>query len=381
LHLKKTIMRIGIDCRAIRNFTDGMGKYSKRLIEKLAEIDKENHYILFFRNDYQGSKAFGSNFTSVDIPYSHLSWQTMFLMARVIKRYQLDLYHAPFFLMPYGIDCKKIITVPDLMALKVSGFFSHRSFIGEQLAYCYHKMFVPGSIRRADSVMAISQATAKDIVKNIKKFRKKITVVHLGVDPQFKPVSKNVVDKVKRDYSITNSYFLYTGNTKPYKNIKGLLLGYHQYVKKGGQAQLKLISYRDRFRDELVARVKAMGLQGRVFFMDNVPNSDLPALMCGAIAFIFPSIYEGFGLPVVEAMACGCPVIASDIPSLKEIAGNASLQVSPYDPYALCKAMNEVENNTILRAEFVKKGFENSKRFSWEQYAQQTLDCYNTLRS
>ncbi len=369
-------MRIGIDCRAVRNFEDGIGKYTRRLVENLAALDQEDQFVLFYRDDYDGPRTYPANFTIVNLPYPHLSLQSLYRMGSIVNKYTLDLYHAPFFILPYGLRCKSAITVPDLMALRVPGFFSERSKIGETMAYWYHRLFVPSSIRRADCVMAISKATADDIKATVPGTT--AIVVHLGVDDQFKPADGQTVTTAKAKHSLTQRYFLYTGNTKPYKNITGLLQGYSRYVQNGGQVLLRLVSYRDRFRESLMRQIRTLNLDGKVAILENIPNDELPALMTGASAFIFPSINEGFGLPVLEAMACGCPVIASDIPALAEIAGGAALLVPPMEPEALAVAMASLDTDARLSAELGQKGVQNAAKFTWKQYAVKTLNCYRS---
>jgi len=300
-------MKIGIDCRALSQFTDGIGKYTLRLIEQLGKIDKGNQYVLFFNNEHYGQKNYGQNFVSVIVPYRHLTLRSLFLMGALANKYNLDLFHSLFFIMPYGIRCKKMITVPDLMALKVRNFFSGRPWLIEMYARNYHKIFVPGSIKRADKIITISNATRDDVNQLLGMPKDNMTAIPLGVDDTFYRRDGGQIRELANKYILPEKYILYTGNTKPYKNILGLIKSYKIFKEKGGVCKLVMISYKDRFRESIDKLIVDLKLNKDVLFMDNIANDDLPIIMSRAQMFVFVSLYEGFGLPPLEAMACGWP--------------------------------------------------------------------------
>jgi glycosyltransferase involved in cell wall biosynthesis len=371
-------MRIGIDCRAVRSFTDGIGKYSLRLIEGLSAIDRENQYVLLVRRDYTGKRDWGKNFKTIEFGYNHLSMQTLFSMGRVVNRLNLDLFHSPFFLLPYGLHCRTVITVPDLMALRVRGFFSGRPWPLEKMAFLFHQLFVPTTIRRADAIAVISNATADEVRQVVGVRGKPIYAIHLGVDPGFKPQPAEMIQEARKKYNLPAEYFLYIGNCKPYKNLTSLLNGFFLYRQQRGSVSLVIASYRDRFRPIVDQQIRSLGIEKEIMIIDAVCNDDLPRILSGAIAFYFPSIAEGFGLPPLEAMACGCPTAVAAIPALLEVVGDAGLHFDPRHPAEISETMSSLSGNKVLRQQLSEKGIQRARQFTWESFSRKYLDLYLT---
>jgi len=232
-------------------------------------------------------------------------------------------------------------------------------------------------IRKATQIIAVSQATKNDIMDCLNIPEEQISVVYQGIDHElFRPVSRSIYDE---------PYILFVGSEQPRKNLAGLLQAFSQLKAESRFKELKLVKVgtaggRDEyFRNQTMEVVEALGLANEVIFTSFVPEKDLPAYYSEAALFVLPSLYEGFGFPILEAMACGCPVVASNSSSLPEVVGNAGIMVNTDDADSLAEAMRQVLTDNELRDEMVRKGLEWSKQFSWEKTAEQTLEVYRRV--
>ena len=230
--------------------------------------------------------------------------------------------------------------------------------------------------RRATAVIADSAATRADLIRAYGVDARKIRVIHLGRDETMAPVrDAQVLAEVQARYGISGRYLLYVGTLQPRKNLARTIAAFARVAAAPAFAGLQLVlaGKKGWLYDDLFAQVERMGLADRVLFPGYVEDADLPALLSGALAFVFPSLYEGFGIPVLEAGACGVPVITSNTSSLPEVAGDAALLVDPHDVDAIAEAMTRLVTDEALRAELSQQGLANVQRFSWEKCARETL--------
>ncbi len=290
-----------------------------------------------------------------------------------------DIVHLPnqhlgrygkFLRVPY------IITVHDLIRyfdLKGYGTFINRPNLRDRF---YLNLDYKG-IKRAIRIIAVSQATKRDLMHYLGVPDERISVIYEGVDHSlFQPASHHIYD---------NPYVLFVGSEQPRKNFAGLLKAFSQLKGEPRFKDLKLVKVGKAgepeadFRGQTMKVITALDLVGDVIFADLVPEAELPAYYSGAEVFVLPSLYEGFGFPPLEAMACGCPVITSNTASLPEVVSDAGIMVNPYDTDSLAQAMRQVLTDAKLRDEMIRKGLEQSKRFSWEETARQTQEVYNKV--
>jgi len=235
-------------------------------------------------------------------------------------------------------------------------------------------------IRKAKKIIAVSQNTKRDLIRYFGIPEEKISVVYEGVDHNlFKPIeSKGQVD---------DPYILYIGSEHPRKNLAGLLKAFKKVKEEKRFKDLKLVKVGKAggkeadFRKQTLDIVQNLGLEKEVIFTEFVPEKELPFYYSGAECFVFPSLFEGFGLPPLEAMACGCPVIASNVASLPEIVGNGGLLIDPHDENDLFRALSKILDNPNLKRELVKKGFEQARKFSWGKAAKETLKVYQEVEN
>ncbi|HUV05756.1 MAG TPA: glycosyltransferase family 1 protein, partial [Armatimonadota bacterium] len=239
------------------------------------------------------------------------------------------------------------------------------------------------AVKKADAIIAISESTKRDIVELLGAPEHKIYTTLLGVDPPYRPVSDERKERVAREHGLGHSTILYLGTLEPRKNIPALLAAFSQ-ARKSSPAKdctLVLAGGKGWFFNQTFKLVEDLGLKESVRFTGYVPAEDLPALYSAATVFVYPSLHEGFGLPPLEAMACGTPVITSNASSLPEVVGDAGIMVDPYNVEELAGAILRVLCDPDLRQEMSAKGLERAKKFSWEETARQTLKVYERVHN
>ncbi len=370
-------MRIGIDARMLDNKMTGIGRYTKNLIQHLLSRDFENQYILILNKDYlELNLKKTCNLKFIKVNSSPLSLYTLCWLHRIIKKEKIDLFHSPFFLAPLWALCPVIVTVHDLMGLRFPGFFEGRKPIAKLFARWFVRLFVPLTLRRASKIIAVSETTKSDLVEYLNLPEDKIKVIYEGVESCFrKGLDLQLVEKVRRDFHITKRIILYIGNTRPYKNLPRLIRAF-KILQDYENCQLVLGSGDTRNIDSLKKMVTQLNLEQKVIFTGPLEDKDIIDLMNVAEVFVFPSLWEGFGLPPLEAMACGVPVVASKAGSLPEILGDAALLVNPESEEEIAKEIMHVLTDKKLREELIKRGFERVKKFTWGKTAGKTQKLF-----
>lgn len=359
-------MKILIDARVISNKMHGIARYSYNLIENMAEIDTENKYILL--SGYPELQVFSSrykNFKFIKCNTPLYSIQEQLIIPPILKREKADLYHSPTFSAPIYQPCKVILTVHDMIHL-ISGKSIHK---------LYYKNIVKRAMMKAAAVITVSENSKSDIVKWIGIPEKKVYVTYNGIEERFKPSSdKTLPDKIKKGYDISDRYILFVGNQKPHKNVEGILKAFKTAIERGDiQHYLILAGVKRDF-------VKAEGgLADKVICIDIHSDDDLIKLYQSADLFLAPSLYEGFGLPLLEAMACGIPVITSNRASIPEVVGDAAIMVNPEDIDEIANAVCRVLKDENLKSDLIRKGLKRAKMFSWRKMAEETLELYKRV--
>ena len=355
-------MWIGIDAsRAISARPTGTETYSRRLIQALLQLGCGHRFRLYFRGAPPAGSFPGAQVRAIPFPrlWTHLrlSWE--------MARWPPDVLFVPAHVLPLIRPRVSLVTVHDLGYLHFPAAHPGRQRL-------YLDLSTRWNARVAAHVLADSQATRADLVARYGTSPDKVTVAYPGRDETLKPVrDPAAIAAVKARYGISGDYFLYLGTLQPRKNLARLVAAFADLQ---SVAALVLAGKRGWLYDDLFAQVRRLGLERRVLFPGYVPEADKAALLSGALAFVFPSLYEGFGLPVLEAQACGCPVLTSTTSSLPEVAGNAALTVDPTDRPAITAAMKRFAADPALRAALVERGFANVRRFSWTACAQTVLD-------
>jgi len=385
-------MRIGVDYTSAVRQGAGIGRLTRCIFQALAEIDHENEYRLFAamgRGQPSNFPTFQpsnlSNFRLKTIPLSDRELNVVWHRLRLPLPVELitgpvDVFHSPDFTLPPVWRARAVLTVHDLSFLRVP-----ECFTGALRRYL--ERVVPRSVRRADHVIADSHSTKRDLVELLGTPAGKVTVIHSGVEPRFRPITdRAALGPVRQRYDLPERFIISVGTLQPRKNFATLVEAFARLKSetgnwKPGARSLKLVIAGGRgwLYEEIFARVEALGLQGDVLFPGFVADEDLPALYNLAEAFVLPSLYEGFGLPPLEAMACGTPVVTSNVSSLPEVVGDAGLMVEPADVESLAAAIERVLEDGGLRREMVQRGLARAKEFTWERAARRLLGVYTRM--
>lgn len=380
-------MRIGIDYTAAVRQGAGIGRYTRNLIRALAQLDTENQYILFVAGGWGEGDGLGpwpDSFQVRAIPLSdrwvHILWQRLRLPVPVQAiTGALDLFHSPDFVLPPTGRTPSILTVHDLSFLRVPQFFvpGFREYL---------ERAVSRAVDRAACILADSESTRVDLMQLMAVEPERVTVLYPGVEPRFRPVKEaDMLAAVRARYDLPGRFILGLSTVQPRKNFDGLIEAFRRLLARSADgpeiADLHLVIAGGKgwMYEDTLALVKRAGLEGRVHFPGFVAEADLPALYCLAGAFAFPSWYEGFGLPVLEAMACGTPVVAADNSSLPEVVGEAGLLVDAGDPDALSEALGRLLRDEALQGRLFRAGLDQARCFTWEEAAQQLLHVYKSL--
>jgi glycosyltransferase involved in cell wall biosynthesis len=368
------MMRIGIDYTAAVRQGAGIGRFCRGLIGALAALDRDNEYVLWSGGRAPDEPAWPRNFRRVALPVTdrHLAiaWQRLRLPLPVeLITGRLDLYHSPDFVLPPVRRARTLLTVHDL------SFMRYPECSSPALLE-YLMQAVPRSVARADLVLADSLNTQRDVIELLGVPAERTRVVYAGLEPTFRRVD----DADQRNaalarYGITPPYILAVGTLQPRKNftrlIAALRLARERY---GLPQQLVIAGGKGWLYDDILDAAREAG--EAVLLAGYVADRDLPALYSAADAFAFPSLYEGFGIPILEAMGCGTPVLTSTASSLPEVAGDAALLVEPTDIEAMAAGLWRLVTDETLRATLVQRGYEQIARFTWPTAAQELLAAY-----
>lgn len=378
-------MIVGIDYTAAAWQGAGIGRYTRELIRAAIAMGGPFRYVLFYaagglpcdsayRADIQELCATYAHVRAVPIPLSPrlltIVWQRLRIPMYIeFFTGPIDVLHAPDFVLPPTRHAKTLLTVHDVTFLKHPECF-------EASLQRYLSHIVPTSLRRANLVLADSQATQQDLRDMVGVSLEHSVVVYPGVADRFRPLPASDTAQVRERLGLPARFLLFVGTLEPRKNLVRLLEAFHTFVQHAHAYEdmhLVVVGRKGWLYEPIFATVERLNLASRVLFLDFVADSDLPALYNGAEAFVYPSLYEGFGLPVVEAMACGTPVVTSNVASLPEVTGNAAIVVDPYDTQAIVDGiMQALTQYTRLRA----AGLARARRFVWEQSARALLACY-----
>lgn len=373
-------MKVGIITDAIDLKTTGIGVYAHNLINSLNIIDKKNEYYLihYMKTNMEIYKSNKEVFIPMPefIPFRfNTLWRDVILPLK-LKNLELDLLHDPRqigFPPLFSVPFKTIITIADLMPMLFPKLYSVR-------AVMRHKLLGAKIIRSADRIIAISESTKRDLINYLKAPEEKIRVIYLAAGNNFKQLQPGEVAEFKHKYNLDFPFILFVGLLHPPKNIPRLIRAYHKISNPGLGHKLVIAGKKGPKCKEIFETAEKLNLQREVIFTGYIPDDDLPRLYNAADLFVFPSLYEGFGMPPLEAMACGTPVITSNTSSLPEVVGDAGITLNPYDVDGLARAMQEVLTNDRLRLKMVKKGLEQAKKFSWEKAAKETLRVYESMK-
>jgi glycosyltransferase involved in cell wall biosynthesis len=365
-------MRIGFDTHfiglapATGNYT-----YTAELVRALITIDTQNEYILYAVKDHPYYDQYKDN-PRIKVRYvlpANGVLRNLIWLPRVISQDRLDVLHLQYFL-PLFTRVPVVLAVHDLFYLHETNPTLKDRLLGNLMMW---------STRRASFVVTLSEYSRQDIMARCSADHPQVTVTYLAAHQRFSPIRDyEAISAIRERFGIKRDYILSVGRTEdPRKNLLTLVDAYACLMARSNTTAQLVIAGRYGPRTELIKqKVRDLGLEKNVLFPGIVPDADLPGLLSGAKMVVFVSSFEGFGLPVLEAMACGTPVITSNVTSLPEVAGDAALMVTPGNVEELTQALLSVLNDSLLSQKMIETGLEQVERFSWEQAARSTLEVY-----
>jgi len=375
-------MRIGIDARLTQYRVGGIGQYTINLLRALEELESAEDFVVFQGRKSRDPLATRDNFQCQRLwTPSHHRLEPQLLGLELLA-HSMDVLHSPDFIPP--VDWlkpltragrfKSIITIHDL------AFLIYPHFLTRDSARYYGR--IDQAVRRTDHIIAVSESTRRDIVNMLGAPEDKITVIHEAADSIYKPLDRaEALRFVQKRFGLPDRFVLFVSTIEPRKNVQGLLRSFRQFLNdyKQDDVTLALAGARGWLFEEVYELVEKLDLRESCVFLDKVSRDELLYLYSAARCLAHPAIYEGFGLTPLEAMACGTPVVVSNVSSLPEVVGDAALLVDPLDEEELTVALWRLVSDDNLWAELREKGLRRAEAFSWQKAAQATLDVYRQV--
>ena len=369
-------MRIAIDARKLHDF--GIGTYVRNLVHWLARLDKKNEFILFCQpGDCEQIEQLGTNFRPVPVRSHNYSVAEQLTVPLAITRSKADLFHAPHYVLPALTPCRSMVTIHDCIHLMFPQYLPGR------LAHLYAKVSFWIAANRSARILTVSEASKRDILRFFPISSDKVDVIYNAIDDRFNHTPVQIdIDRVRERYQINDRFLLYSGNVKPHKNLERLIDAFNRLRQEGFNDIKLLITGSEVSRHATLRRaVHRYNLHNQVRFLGFLSAGTLAILYRLADAFVFPSLYEGFGLPPLEAMASGTPVLTSNLSSLPEVVGDAALLIDPYDPASIAEGLGRILSDHKLRTVLVERGRKRGATFSWEASVKRILATYHQVAS
>jgi glycosyltransferase involved in cell wall biosynthesis len=367
-------VRIGIDARKLHDF--GIGTYIRNLLQELARMDHETEFVILSRpDDSVAVTTLGENFRVVKETAGNYSLAEQVKIPMDLRRERVDLFHAPHYVLPPLVRCPSVVTIHDCIHLMFPQYLPNR------WSLAYARTSITLAAKRSTRVLTVSESSKRDILRYVDIPPGKIDVIYNAYDERFRDVpNEDAVARVRERFQLQDQFVLYAGNVKPHKNLERLIEAFH-LVRSRGLDQLKLVLIGDEISKYTALRraVHRHQLHKYVRFLGFLPLDTLAVLYRLAGVFVFPSLYEGFGLPPLEAMASGTPVVTSNVSSLPEVAGNAAVLVDPYNASAIADGIYRVLTDDTLRLDLKRRGIERATQFSWESSVRRVREIYGQI--
>jgi alpha-1,3-rhamnosyl/mannosyltransferase len=372
-------MRIGIDARYISDHFPGIGRYVANLVRALRHLDHPHTLVLLThpalpntRHNLASLRS-APNVEWIPIAARPFSLVEHLQIPHLCRTLRLDLLHSPYYLKPYvGLPVPSVVTIYDLIGRRFP------TALPVHTRALFH-LTTGLALRTSAHILTISASARDDIISYYQVAERRITVTHLAADQRFCPQPPEAIARLRAAHGLPPRYVLYVGANKPHKNLERLVLAWAQVHHAHTDACLVLAGHEDPRYHQVRHLVAERGLTGATRFLPDVSEADLPALYSGADCFVFPSFYEGFGLPPLEAMACGTPVLCANVSSLPEVVGRAALLVDPSSVTDMARGLRTLLTNPSLRDDLRQRGLQRAETFSWQRTARETLAVYEAV--
>jgi glycosyltransferase involved in cell wall biosynthesis len=366
-------MKIGIDYHAAFGMPRGNQTYITNLIPWLVTIDDKCEYILYALRVFDGIISQSPNVQLRKVLSSNPVRRLGIELPLYVCADKTDILHT-IYINPVWKRCRSVVTIHDIL-------FEHYPELFTKTFVLRSKAFIRTSVKRADRIITISDYSRGDICSTYDIDPNMVVVTPLGVDETFRPItSQETLKRICQKYGIKDPYILFVGRLEPRKNLPALLEAFCQLQRCGYDDIMLVLSGPKDFGYKFIFKeVNRLRLEKRVLFSGPISQEDLPVIMGGSKVFVYPALYEGFGLPVLEAMACGVPVVTSNTSSLPELVGNAGLLIDPFDVESLASGIRRLLSDSALYKELSQRGIERARTFRWKQCAEKTYKVYLDL--
>lgn len=365
-------MKIAIDLRSAEGRKAGKGVYTFNIVKNLLKIDKDNDYILYCENPDTSVWNF-PNVKIKRIVGNGALWQIRALM-NVLKE-KPDIFFAPSsFIIPYFLPLriKAVVSIHDLISLLFPDTHQKKAVIIE-------KLLLSRVVKKAKKLCAVSENTKTDLIKMFNVDEKRVEIIYCAVSNMMKKLEKNEIEEIRKSNIVPGKYFLAVSTIEPRKNYLNLIRAFSIFSEKHDDYKLIIVGKKGWQYKDVFKEVKKLKIEKKVVFPDYIPEDGLVNLYNLSTALVFPSFYEGFGIPPLEAMKCGCPVIAANVSSIPEVLGDAGLFVDPNDPVDISKKMLKIVEDEFVRNDLISKGYKRVEQFSWEKSARKLLSVFNEI--
>ncbi|NEW81810.1 MAG: glycosyltransferase family 4 protein [Mariniphaga sp.] len=379
-------MKIGIEGqRLYRNKKHGMDMVALELIRNLQEIDHKNEYVVFIKPDIDDEVLKQtSNFKIVKLKGGFYPLWEQFSLPAAARKEGCQLLHCTSNTAPVNTRIPLIVTLHDIIYME-SNYVKILKGSGswyQKMGNIYRRLVIPKIVKKSSKIITVSHFEKNRIGQFFGiEGDKRLTAVYNGVSEHFKPITDNIeLQRVKIKYNLPEHYFFFLGNTDPKKNTKGTLKAFSDFLKQtNSDLKLVMLDYDRTELEKLLSETDDKSLINSIYLTGYVVNTDLPAIYSQCQVFLYPSLRESFGIPMLEAMACGVPVITSNTSSMPEVAGSAAFIIDPYKPAEITDALIQITSNPELRKQLIDKGLQQSAKFSWKAMAKDVLDIYEQI--
>lgn len=378
-------MKIAIEGqRLFRTKKHGMDMVVLELINELQKIDHENEYVVFVKPDEDTETLKNTaNFKIVELAGGPYPIWEQFALPKAAKKEGCDILHCTSNTAPINPGMPLIVTLHDIIYLEGISIFKKGGTWYQKFGNMYRRYVVPIVVKKSDKIITVSKFERNRIKEffGLPQLDQSLVAIYNGVTEHFAPVTdKAELKRVKEKYKLPDRYFFFLGNTDPKKNTPGVLKAFSDYLKKTKEdVYLVMLDYEKQSLNNILNDINAPELIDRIILTGYVINSDLPSIYNQCEIFLYPSLRESFGIPMLEAMRCGVPVITSNTSSMPEVSGGAAYIVDPYKPEEITNAIIEINSNKQLRDDLVKKGLKQAEKFSWNNMALEVLELYKSV--
>lgn len=377
-------MKIGIEGqRLFREKKHGMDMVALELIRNLQKLDTENEYVIFIKPDMDNACLQESeNFKIVELKGSPYPYWEQVVLPKAAKAEGCDILHCTSNTAPVNTKIPLVVTLHDIIYLENLKLGKAGGSLYQRLGNIYRKWNVPRVVKNAQKIITVSNFEKKRIDKHFGFKNNEVEVVYNGVSEHFKKVeNKKELNEIREKYELPEKFLFFLGNTDPKKNTRNVLKAFDHYLSKNKPIPLVMLDFGEQNLKDILNEIGKPQLRKHIHLTGYIINSDLPAIYSLCEVFLYPSLRESFGIPILEAMACGAPVITSNTSSMPEVANDAAYIVDPEKPESISLGIYRLMSNNSLRNKNIQKGFKRAEEFSWRQTTEETLKIYKSLKN